>query len=539
MIFSQVVYQDLNYASIYDFLDEMASLGVISINSSVKPYSRMFIALKLQEIQNKQENLNKRQKKDLVFFMRDYNLELRPDLAYSKSVPGIFRKKEHFGIPLSPLAFIYKDSLFTISVRPVWGINYFYNGNGTAYHRWGGAEIAGYIGKHFGFYASLRDNHENKILVDPDYLTRDEGAAWKLNTDGSGDYSEMRGGVTFAWNWGSVALVKDHFRWGDNSFGSTIFSGRTPSFPYIQLRMNPARWVDFTYIHGWMVSQVVDSSLSWQVPNSTEERQYFFNKFMAASMLTFTPWKNLYLSAGNSVVYCAAYPNPAFLSPFLFFVDFDYTSQQKNRPPWETDQYGNNAQLFFNVGSRQIRHLYLYGSVFLDGFNRKAFTDAGRHNFISYQAGFRVSDFPFSNISLTTEYTMSNPMTYKSVNSTLTYASNLYNLGYFLRDNSQDICVKLGYRPLRGLDVNVTFEQAEHGTDLQYDQVADPYAVPVLTGLTWQSRKMGASVKYEFTNNAYVFLEYMNNNNSGDPQYTPPYLTGNTNTLMTGFNIGF
>jgi hypothetical protein len=532
IMFSQVVYQDLTNTAIYEFLDEMAGLQLISLNSTIKPYPREYIAEKLKEVDSKESMLNKRQRKELAFYLRDYNLEIQPDLAYSKKVPGFFRKKDQFGIPFSPLSFIYKDSLFTFSLRPVWGIRYFTNENGSVYHSWGGAEIFGYIGKHFGFYANLRDNHESEMLVSPVYFTQDEGASWKGSPKGGGDYSEMRGGVTYSWKWGSVAFVKDHFQWGNQYNGSTIFSGRTPSFPYVQLTMTPAKWFSFNYLHGWMVSQVIDSSRSWQFTNGT--RQYYFNKFIAASMLTFNPWERLSLSAGNSVVYCAGYPNPAFLSPFLFFTNFSYSGNE-----FQKAYYGNNSQLFFDVSSRQIKHLHLYGSLFFDGFSWDVFTNSTMTNFISYKGGLQVSDLPLQNLFFTAEYSMTNPMTYKSPVSTLTFSSSNYSLGHWLRDNSQDIFFCLGYKPLRCLRVNVSYEMSQHGTDVSYSEVADPNSVPVLTGLTWQANTFGISAKYEFINNAYLTMEYANRSTTGDLKYSPPEFQGNTNTFVAGFNIGF
>ena len=314
---SQVVNQDLTNNGIYDFMDELANLKIIDLTSVTKPYSRMFIAMKLKQAVASHDKLNKRQNKELDFYLRDYNLELQSDLRYFKQSKGMFHTKENFGIPLSPLAFVYKDSLFTFSLRPIWGI-YGYmtqKDNGNAYHRWGGVEIFGTIGKHVGFFASLRDNYESDILVAPDFLTMDEGAAWKLSSKG-GDYSEMRGGISYAWNWGSVLLAKDHFQWGDSYHGSNIFSGRTPSIPFLQINMKPVNWFDFTFINGWLVSEVVDSSQSYKEPNGL--REYFFSKFLSAAILTFTPWNNLNLSIGNSVISCSKYYNPAYLVHSFF-----------------------------------------------------------------------------------------------------------------------------------------------------------------------------------------------------------------------------
>ena len=527
-----MVYQDLTRTGIYAFMDELANLKIIELGSAVKPYSRLFIAQKLQEAATKKASLGKRIQKEIDFYLRDYNLELQKDLSYLKRKKGLFRKNMHVAIPYDPLSFQYRDSVFAFSLRPIWGIKMYYNGNDFNYHRWGGAEVFGYVGKHFGFYASLRDNHEEQILSSPVYITGEEGAAWKKSGELGGDYSEMRGGVTFSWNWGSVAFVKDHFQWGDHYHGSTIFSGRTPSFPYLQLQMNPAKWFSYNYFAGWLISEVVDSTRSYHI--SSGSRTYYFKKFLAAAMFTFRPWKGLDLSVGNSVVSCAGYFNPAFLSPFLFFVDFSY-----NGDSTQPDYYGNNSQLFLNVSSRQIRHLHLYGSLFLDGFSWNVLKEKGRHNYLSWKAGFRVSDWPFSNISLTAEYTRTNPMTYKSPVSTLTFASNKYNLGSYLQDNSQEIYVEVGYRPLRGLIAEISYLYAERGEDASFEGVQDPYSVPLLQGLTWKEMAVGVSVRYEIINNAFVFVEYFYRQNSGDVKYTPPMFVGNTNTLVAGFNIGF
>lgn len=72
---SQVVLQPIT-SSVYEFLDEMAQEKKIELNSAVKPYSRMFIAKKLEEINEQKTDLNKRQQKELAFYLKDFNKEL-------------------------------------------------------------------------------------------------------------------------------------------------------------------------------------------------------------------------------------------------------------------------------------------------------------------------------------------------------------------------------------------------------------------------------------------------------------------------------
>ena len=87
---AQVVYEDINNIGIYEFLDELANLKVIEINSVVKPYSRKFIGEKLAEVREyvsdfksqvsgskKPYELNKRQVKELEFYWQDYQVDLR------------------------------------------------------------------------------------------------------------------------------------------------------------------------------------------------------------------------------------------------------------------------------------------------------------------------------------------------------------------------------------------------------------------------------------------------------------------------------
>ncbi|RLD32828.1 MAG: hypothetical protein DRI72_06310, partial [Bacteroidetes bacterium] len=76
---AQVVYEHISNTAIYDYLDEMASLKIIELNSVVKPYARTMIAEKLRIIRQKSEEndalLSKRQKKELDFYLLTYSLE--------------------------------------------------------------------------------------------------------------------------------------------------------------------------------------------------------------------------------------------------------------------------------------------------------------------------------------------------------------------------------------------------------------------------------------------------------------------------------
>ena len=512
---AQIVYQDLNNTNIYDFIDELANLKIITVTSAIKPYSREFIAEKLKEAHeftnSPTQQLTRRQQKELEFYLRDFNLELKPDLSYINK-NSFFKNKQSFRLPFNPLQFVYKDDLFTFSLRPVFGISYIFNENGSVYHRWNGAEIFGYIGRHFGFYASLRDNHENHLLTDPEMLNQEEGAVWKSSPKGGGDYSEMRGGLTWKWKWGDLAFVKDHFQRGDDYHGSNIFSGRCPSVPYIQYHMKPLKWLEFTWLHAWLVSGVPDTSKTYILP-SGEKRFSFFNKYYASGIFTFKPIRGLDLSVGNSVVYCAAYINPAYLSPFLFYFNYGYAEGDG-----KSGFYGKEVQTFLNISSRNIRHLHLYGNLF---------ANQAKMNRLSYKAGFRLSDLPLKNISLTAEFTRNNANTYHSDLPTTSYASNQYELGSYLKDNSMEIYTAVCWQPIRGLRFDASWMLARHGEG------------NTLRSLDYRDQEIVVAGRYEVINNAYIFLEYQRRQVEGDVRYTPEVYLGKTNSIVAGINIGF
>ena len=538
---SQIVYESVQRTNIYDFLDELANEKIISINSVVKPYSRIFIAEKLQEANEHKDLLSKRQVEEIEFYMKDYRLEVVYNTKGMKPL-NIFPKKDHIASSLNPMAITYRDSLVGFSLRPIFGLEYFINSNEAAFHRWGGVEGFGYIGKNFGAYTSLRDNHENVIMTSPTYFNQRIGATIKGSVKGGGDYSNARGGLMVSWNWGAIGIVKDQTIWGNNYNGSNILSGRTPSFAQIKLELKPAKWFEFNYIHGWLVSDVIDSNRSYW--DGDIYRDVMHGKYIAANMFTFIPWQHLNLSFGNSIIYSDIGVQAAYLIPFLFYKSVDHTLNSTN------NYAGQNAQMFFDISSRNIKHLHLYFTFFVDEFSISRVTNSSEHNFLSYKGGFRLSNWPLKDLSLTTEFTYTLPMTYQHRISTTTFESNLYNLGHYMRDNSMDIFFALTYKPIRGLRVDLSYAFAKHGNNYVYGVYEPGDQAPMLKDITWQKSVIGLKGKYEFINNAYVFAGIFISDIQGHDVdgltaedyltlFTPEMYWGNTTTINVGFNIGF
>ena len=529
-LFSQEVPQSVSNTGIYEFLDELANDKIITINSAVKPYSRLFISMRLKEAGEKKEQLNPRQQKELEFYLMDFRKELNEEGSKGAKVQWLNSLPRSIGGATAQRRldlFYYRDSLFSLTVNPILGGEIFSNSSGKATYIRNGVEARGYI-KHWGFYASLRDNHEKPLLGLPEYLTQ----RFDGHIKGTNDFSEMQGGVTYSWKWGSAGLVKDNIQWGNNYHGANIFGGNNPSFVQLRLHITPVKWFDFNYFQGWLNSMVIDSTKSFWVTNSygTSYRAVYHPKFIAANMFTFIPFNNLYVSAGNSIIYDNETINPAYLIPIFFYksVDHSLTSGIDNM----------NSQMFFDVSSRQIRHLHMYVTWFIDEMAVSRFTEKNAWNFFSWKAGFRLTDLPVTNLSFTTEFTYTYPLAFQHYIPTVTYQNQGYNLGYYLKDNSREWYLAFDYRPVRTLDINLFFLDAIRGpdyTELGVNRVGNP---PLVT-VQWHNTSYGLKASYQVINDLYTWFSFTAGNITGDARWSPEYFFGRKNTLNLGVTVGF
>ena len=93
--------------AVYEFLEEMAGEHLIHVTSVAKPWSRIYIAQKLSEIDDHRDDLTQRQQKELDFYLKDFGKELKPDKNFNRRLD----------------LFYYKDSLFSLTVNPIGAVH--------------------------------------------------------------------------------------------------------------------------------------------------------------------------------------------------------------------------------------------------------------------------------------------------------------------------------------------------------------------------------------------------------------------------------
>jgi hypothetical protein len=511
--------------------------------------------------------LNNRQKAELKFFLNEFALEQDklPETTWSLT------KNKNVTLAFLQPAFNYRDSVFRARITPILGMHITTNANGTFTQRWYGADIQTMIGKHLSVYGSLRDLQIDAswlknglpvsaaLLARPTYLNNFPGYEYKESSVG-GDFSDSRGGIIYSWNWGSIGLIKDNIVWGDNNHGSNIISGRAPSFPMISLHLKPVKWFEMQYIHGWLVSNVLDSS-RYYIDNVGNKEYRMANKFIAANLFTFTPFRNFNFSIGNSIVYAEPNIQAAYLIPIAFYKSEDHTMTKG------LTLENQNSQIFLNISSRNIKHLHLFTSVYADEISWSRFLPSSKErNPISYKLGAELSNFPLQNLSFIAEYTSTNIINYKHSIPALTWASNNYNLGSYLGDNSTEIYLEARYKPFRGLDLSLSLTDAKHGNEYIYlrrdaqgvDAIARIISQLSLGDITWSNNTATFNAKYEIVNNAYAIINVAYSDIKGynltstpipgevrlNAQgyldlFTPKYLQGKNTTITVGFSFGF
>jgi hypothetical protein len=425
-----------------------------------------------------------------------------------------------------------------ISVNPILGARIWVNDSANIYHRWNGAAMSMYAGDHIGIYASLRDNYLSKDISGPNFLTRQTGGGFKNPTYGFTDrqaveYSEMIGGITYSNKYGYIGLVKDHNIWGNNYNGANIFSGRNPSYAQIRLNIQPVRWLELNYFHGWLSSKVVDTVRTQSYGTGTTN--VYVQKYMASNFLTVKPVRNLYFSIGNSIIYSRDI-NAGYLIPFIFYKSLDHTYSSLG-----------NSQLFMDISVRNVKNCHFYLTGFFDDISFGRMFKSGATRPWSFKTGARVSNF-VSNLSLTVEYTRNDVLSYKHFNPETTFESTRYNMGHHLRDNSQDIFVQLSYKPIARLCLDASYNFSNKGPDYpdnrnEIDPVTGEEVIlnlPFQSSIIWERSAMAFHARYELINDLVLMMgiEYTD---IADPSgiYTPTQFQGQqlTGTAMVSFGF--
>ena len=568
----------LTQVKLYDFLDELLADGVLVHQTAVRPYSRKQVATMLLEAQDADSLLNIRQKRDLAFYLNEYALER--DTMVSNYVQ--YTDHSTYNVSLADPQFSYrsKDNMFKMRLRPILGGNLLMSKKGVIFHRWYGAELQMDIAKHLSIWGSLRDNSWSGDWLSKTYFPTDNdrrlgarihygasqlqpalmpiaGVQYKEAKYG-GDFSDSKGGISlYAW-WGSISVQRENIRWGDAYHASNILSGRAPAAPMISLQLTPCKWFQFDYFHAWLVSNVVDSTYYYveETTNGAVRNYRPMNKFMAANMFTFTPFKQLSISFGNSIIYAERSIQAAYFIPIAFYKSLDHLLTKGVRTQ------NQNSQAFASLSVRPVKHLHLYGSMFVDEIKFSRFKPSNKENNpLSYLVGFNWSGWPVKGLSLKAEFVRSYIASYIHSIEVLDYTTNSFDMGHYLGDNAQSIYAELAYRPIRGMLIKASYTNDTKYNSYAYlrNNISATIAQKPFDHAIFRNEVVQLDGVYEVHPNMYMTLTLQYNHARGFDniktdalpsedignaqyyldKYMPRYFQGKNLSVSAAFSFGF
>ncbi|PWK22399.1 capsule assembly protein Wzi [Arcicella aurantiaca] len=534
---SQVVYEP-TYHGVYSFLSRIAQRGIIEYDDIINPLPRTYIVQKLEELVNESSKLTKLERNELVFYLKEYKLErmlLDSNMVISER-SYILKKGENDRFRF--MAFQNKN--FTINAQPIAGYSFSSLNQNITSHYWNGARIHGYIGKNFGFSFDFRDNTESGLQVDKN---RDFSPLKGIIAVGTNNnviaYNEFNGMLSYNWKWGVFSAGKDELTWGYGDGGKIVLSNKAPTFPLIRLDIRPTKWLRFNYVHGWLNSNLIDSTKIFYTGVGTPPQISFRQKFFVNHSLIFTASKKLSLALGESAIYSDELKFVYFV-PILFYRAIDHylggTTQTNSI---------SNSQFFLQLSSRNllIKNTHFYFAWFIDEFSLSGTLLSGNRvrNQTAYTIGLSINNFPLKNLSILTEYTKVRPFTYSNYVSAQSYQSNNYNLGHWIGGNADQWNNKISYRIKRGWEINLQSQfvrKGKMGTGLEQQ---NENGTPFLDGgIVKLIKEYKFNTKYEIIHDLFFSAE-MKNISLETPSITNPSenTISNNNIFSCSLNYGF
>lgn len=436
-------------SDIYKFLEVLSIKGIINFDYEIQPQTRIELAKKIIELEADTTLLNKLERSILEYYVIDYSHEIslikddvKPDIQPAFLT---FDKENRISF------FEYADNDFSIFANPLLSLSLQSIGGEQLFIRRNGFEFYGYALKNWSFSLNFYDNEESGDNLDyTKKLTSQRGTSITKIKKNSFEYDNVTGSAGYYWSNGAISVSKEHLKFGSARFGNIILYDQAPSFPAIRLDYKPVDWMRFFYFHGFLLSNVPDSSTLRYSEVPGRKSIIDIPKFIAFHSLTFYPVDVFSFTLGESIVYSDKI-QPVYLIPVMFFRIADHYLGTEN------GSATGNAQLFADASYKNASmNTKFYGSLFIDEFSVNNLFEGGNLNALGYTVGFETVDLLLENSTLNLEYSRLNPFVYMNSVGTQTYANDGYSLGHWIGSNGD--LISLTYTQKLSRKINLLFD---------------------------------------------------------------------------------
>lgn len=430
ILFTTSYSQIASNSDIYDFLESMRFKGIVAFNSEIKPVSKKELAQLIKIVDSNKDKLTELESE----LLERFKIEFEPEIRFitnssSESQLSFLRTEKHLRL------FEYYSSDFSFYADPVISLEAGSFYDKSFFMRRNGFSIYGFAGENWSYSLRFFDNEESGNNLDKTKrLTRKSAVSITKEKQKSFEYDVVTANVEYRWSTGAVSINKDYLSFGSGNFGKIILSDKAPPFTFVRFDLKPVDWLSFFYFHGFLQSNVPDSStLRYNaVPGRTSIIEV--PKFMAFHSLSFYPTDNVSIIIGESIIYSEKI-QPIYFIPVIFFRAADHYLGTDNASAT------GNAQMFadFSYLNRELK-TKIYSTVFIDELSLNRLFEGENLSAIGFTAGIELYNI-FPQTKLFIEYSRINPFVYMNSVDAQLYSNDGQKMGHWIESNGDIISV--------------------------------------------------------------------------------------------------
>ena len=313
--------------------------------------------------------------------------------------------------------------------------------------------------------------------------------------------------ISYNYNNFIIELGKFNRHWG-NGDRSLYISDKAPSYPQIGFKYKLNQKLNFLYFHGFLNSNIPDTSRSSYYKNNFSQRSISVSRNIASHRIEWKPNDKFVFNFSESVIYATRSLDIHYLIPILPFYPIEnYIG--------DTDNIQMGIDILFNINKSQKSYI----SFFMDEFTPEWIFKSKNHNWFGWQFGYNLRNIIFKNSELQIEYNWTDQRIYMHKYDINDFYSHSHPLGFWAGPHAQEfLCNYSTYsgnsllkfhfsKTKRGRNTRGMVE--DNYKDLQLKRYGEGYEERTLTSI---SLKKPSNIKDLFYS---IDINYINFNNAG------------------------
>ena len=304
-----------------------------------------------------------------------------------------------------------------------------------------------------------------------------------------------------------IELGKFNRHWG-NGVRSLYISDKAPSYPQIGFKYKLNQKLSYLYLHGFLNSNIPDSSRSSYYKNNFSQRSISIPRSIAAHRIEWKPNDKFIFSFNESVIYATRSIDIYYLIPILPFYPIEnYIG--------DTDNIQMGVDILFRINELQKT----YVSFFMDEFTPEWIFKSKNHNWFGWQFGYNIKDAILKNSEFQIEYNWTDQRIYMHKYDINDFYNHQHPLGFWAGPHAKELLFNyityFGDRILkfhfsktkRGLNTREMVE--DNYQDLQLKRYEQGYEERALVSISFKTPSNIKDLRYS------IDLNYINFENAG------------------------